>query len=110
MLWEILVPTVKPNTNGEKFFTVRFHRVWDKKVLEISNGLTIMSPSKGQWISPHGATFKERMIPVRLMASRDEIKKIAKFTAEYYGQEAVMVYKISDEVILHFNESVKNVN
>lgn len=97
-LWEILVPTVRPNTDGKKFFTTRYHRVWDEKVRAISGGLTILPPSRGQWVSPHGTLFTERMIPVRLMATRNQIEEIADFTAEYYEQEAVMFYKISDEV------------
>jgi len=109
-MWEILVPTVKPNTDGTKFFTTRFHRVWDAKVRSISHGLTIMTPSKGQWVSPHGTLFVERMIPVRIIASREEVQEIVRMTAEYYSQEAVLCYKVSDEVILHMNERVTNVS
>jgi hypothetical protein len=97
-LWEILVPTVRPDTDCLKFFTARYHRVWDEKVRAISGGLTIMPPSKGQWVSPHGTVFVERMIPVRVIATRDQIEQISDFTADYYEQEAVMFYKISDEV------------
>jgi hypothetical protein len=107
VLYEILVPTVRPNTAGKKFFTLRFHRIWDKRVREISNGLTIMSPSKGQWISPDGTLFLERMIPVRILATRAEIDEIIDFTLEYYHQEAVLCYKISDEVILKYS-GIKN--
>ena len=39
-LWEILVPTIH-SSNGKPIRT-RFHKVWDKKVREISGGLTIM--------------------------------------------------------------------
>lgn len=99
-MWEILVPTVRPNTDGTRFFTARYHRIWDAKVREISGGLTIMPPSKGQWVSPHGILFTERMIPVRIMATREQIEEIMDYTAEYYQQEAVMCYKVSDTVIL----------
>lgn len=109
-MWEVLVPTVKPNSDGTKFFTTRYHRVWDEKVRAISGGLTIMSPSKGQWVSPHGTLFVERMIPVRIVASREEVLEIVKMTAEYYSQEAVLCYKISDDVIFHTNERVRNVS
>lgn len=107
-MWEILVPTVKPNTDGAKFFTTRYHRVWDDRVRAISGGLTIMPPSKGQWLSPHGTLFVERMIPVRMIASREQVQEIVRMTAEYYEQEAVLCYKISDDVILHYNRGVKN--
>lgn len=108
MMWEILVPTVKPNTNGEKFFTTRYHKVWDEKVRSITGGLTIMSPAKGQWVSPHGMLFEERMIPVRIVASKGQIEEVMDFTLCYYRQEAVLCYKVSDEVIFKFADGVKN--
>jgi hypothetical protein len=61
-----------------------------------------MSPSKGQWISPHG------MIPVRIIANQDQIHDLLKMTAEHYDQEEVLCYKISDEVIFYKNPGVKN--
>jgi hypothetical protein len=104
-LWEILVPTIR--RVGGKPYTTRFHRVWDKKVREISKGLTILTPSKGQWVAPDGELFVERMIPVRFMASRENAEKIAKFTAVYYDQIAVLCYLISEEVILSYRDAVK---
>jgi len=76
--------------------------VWDEKVKAISGGLTIMSPTKGKWISPTGKLFVERMIPVRILATRNEIEKIIDMTISYYNQIAVLGYKISDEVILKY--------
>ena len=91
-LWEVLVPTVKPNSDGKKFFTLKYHKVWDAKVHDISGGLTVMTPTKGQWVSPHGTLFIERMIPVRVVASDEEIHKIIDMTLDHYSQEAVMCY------------------
>lgn len=102
-LWEILVPTVRPDG---KFYRTRFHKVWDSKVREISGGLSILSPVKGQWISPDGDLFSERMIPVRIIASRKEIDKVIDMTLEYYSQMAVLCYRISDEVILRYGKSI----
>ncbi len=99
-MWEILVPTVKPNTDGTKFFTTKYHRVWDEKVRKITGGLTITSPIKGTWTSPSGTIFRERMIPVRIIALRDQIDRIIDITIEHYSQEAVLCYRISDEVII----------
>lgn len=65
--------------------------------MSISGGLTIYRPSKGQWISKEGELFEERMIPVRIMCSREDIEKIADLTAQYYNQKAVMFYLISTE-------------
>lgn len=101
-LWEILVPTVRPNTDGTKFFKTRYHRVWDEKVRAISGGMTILNPVKGQWVSPAGELFRERMIPVRIVATREEIEKVIDLALEHYEQEAIMAYEISSEVILKF--------
>jgi hypothetical protein len=101
-LWEILVPTMM----GDKPVRTRYHRVWDGKVREIAHGLTILRPAKGHWISPGGELFVERMIPVRIMCTEEEIDKIADITAKYYAQEAVMYYEVSDKVIIkHYSTS-----
>lgn len=98
-LWEILVPTV---SNDGKPFRTRYHRVWDGKVRAISGGLTILHPAKGQWVCPEGKLYSERMIPVRIMCSREEMDKIVDITLQYYAQKAVLAYKISTEVILRY--------
>lgn len=115
-MWEILVPTQKrvktkaPDkatapgdyARWEKrhAYSTRYHRVWDTKVREISGGLTILTPAKGQWVSPDGELFVERMIPVRILATRSQIEDIVDMTLKYYDQLAVLCYKLSDEVIL----------
>jgi len=95
-LWEILVSTVK---NGKSIRT-RYHRVWDAKVREISKGLTILTPARGQWINPDGELFVERMIPVRIACTAEEIEQIADMIAVYYKQKSVMYYKLSDGVVI----------
>lgn len=102
-LWEILVPTVRPNSGGKKFFTTRYHRVWDEKVRAITGGLTIMPPAKGEWVSPASTFFRERMIPVRVMADREQIERVISLTLDYYDQEAVLCYKLADETLLRWN-------
>lgn len=97
-MWEILVPTVR--RVGGKPYTTRYHRVWDAKVRAITGGLTILTPAKGQWVSPDGELFMERMIPVRIMATRPQIDTIIDLTMEYYDQLAVLCSKVADEVIL----------
>jgi hypothetical protein len=119
-MWEILVPTEKrvksaqPSLSlGEgdyaealelwrkkNSYTTRYHRVWDSKVRAITGGLTILTPAKGQWVSPDGMLFLERMIPVRIVATREQIEQIIDLTLEYYDQLAVLCYKVSDEVII----------
>ena len=103
-MWEILVPTERRLKPG-KYYTTRYHRVWDSKVRVITVGLTVMSPARCQWIYPStGELFKERMIPVRILATRDEIDKVIDLTLKYYDQLAVLCYKISDEVILKYKD------
>ena len=107
-LWEILVPTVHGHVGNlpskDKPVKLRHHKVWDAKVLEITGGLTINKPARGQWISPTGQLFLERMIPVKIRCSLREIRKIAEFTALHYAQEEVLFYKISDDSYLVRNK------
>lgn len=102
-MWEILVPTERRVSPG-KFYTTRYHRVWDAKVRAITDGLTILTPAKGQWVSPDGELFSERMIPVRIMGTREQLEAIIDMTMVYYDQLAIMCYKLSDEVILKYRK------
>lgn len=96
-MWEILVPTKR---NDGRPFHLRYHRLWDAKVRAISGGLTILPVAKGQWISPDGTLFAERMIPVRVLATRAQIEAIVDLTLKFYDQLAVLAYRVSDEVLL----------
>lgn len=95
-LWEILVPTILNN----KPIKTRYHRVWDAKVRNIANGLTILKPAKGTWVSDSGELFEERMIPVRIACNENQIIQIMDMTAKYYKQEAIMAYKISENALI----------
>ena len=97
MFWEILVPT---QTNEGKGIRLRYHKVWDEKVRAITNGLSIIPPIKGQWISNDGELFSERMIPVRIACTEEQINTIADMTAKYYNQKAIMFYLITDKVVI----------
>lgn len=101
-MWELLVPTVKPNTNGTKFFKTKYHKVWDSFVRQITNGLTILTPVKGQWVNASNVLFEERMIPVRILATKSQIEQIIEFSLTYYDQEAILAYKVSSDVILKY--------
>ena len=101
-IWEILVPTT--HGNGARI-SVDCHREWDQRVRQISGGLTVLSPACGQWVSPSNQLFEEWMIPVRIACERNQIETIADMTAAYYSQQAVMYYRISDEVVIKHYES-----
>ena len=91
-----MVPT---QSNQGKPFRTRFHKVWDVKVRAITGGLTIIPPVKGQWVH-NGDVYLERMIPVRIACTEEQINQIADMTAEYYDQLAVMFYLISEKVTI----------
>ena len=99
-LYEILVPTTIDN----KILDEEYHKIWDSQVCDISGGLTIFSPSKGYWISQHNKLFVEKMIPVRIYCTPEDINRIADLTAAYYRQQAIMYYIISVDVqVKHYN-------
>jgi hypothetical protein len=98
-LWEILVPTTMNNPSNP--CRIGHHREWDKRVRKISGGLTILEPAKGQWIDAETKTlYEERVIPVRIACSEEEINKIIDMTIQHYRQEAVMAYLVSEKVII----------
>jgi hypothetical protein len=96
LLWEILVPTRFDDT--QEAISLDHHREWDRLVREVSGGLTMLRSATGQWVHM-GEVQEERVIPVRLIATREQMEEIAKFTARYYRQKVIMAYKISDEVL-----------
>ena len=59
-----------------------------------------MQPARGQWVDPDGKLFVEKMIPVRVIASRQQISEIVDYTITYYHQKAVLAYQIGYHVIL----------
>jgi hypothetical protein len=95
-LWEILVP----KTLEGDIIDISVHNIWDAKVRRITGGLTIHRSALGNWISPAGELVTERMIPVRIACTSEEIHEIGRMTKEFYQQEKVMYYKVSDEVYI----------
>lgn len=95
-LWEILVPC---NWNDGKPIRTRHHRVWDERVRRITGGLTVLKPGKGQW-EHEGELFHDRVIPVRLMATRGQMEQVADITIQHYEQLAVMYYQVSSACVI----------
>lgn len=104
-LWELFVPTIR---NNGKPIRTRFHRVWDKKVSEITGGLTIMAPMLGKWKDPNNGISTERMIPVRIAGTLEQIESVVSMTLKYYEQECVMAYRIADQVIMRYKDGTGN--
>jgi len=97
-LWQIFVPVA--DNNGNEFKILK-HKEWDYKVKDIAGGLTINKRSRGIWQSPMtGKMFEEKMIPVSILCTYDEIEKIILMTLNHYGQQAVMCYEISDKIMI----------
>ncbi len=94
-LWEILVPNY---SNDKVKYSLEYHQQWDDKVREISGGLTILKPAKGQWLNDGGTLFSEEMIPVRIYCDEASIDRIIDLTLVHYQQEAVLAYEISSHV------------
>lgn len=108
-LWEILVPTER-RSDGAPIST-RFHRVWDARVREISGGLTIFKPVKGHWVdqsSDDNTLYSERMIPVRFIASEDDMEAIVAMTGVYYDQLVILCYEISQNVVMRTLDECKS--
>ena len=100
-MWEILVPA-SSNENGR--FSYEYHKEWDEFVKKIAGGITINKTAKGEWVSPNGTLFKDKVIPVRIMCTEDEIEKIIDFTIAHYDQEAVLAYEVSNHVKLKYRD------
>lgn len=93
-LFEVLVPTKYGDTI--KPVSTKHHKNWDAVVRKISGGLTILKPGKGQWVFEQ-SLWEERIIPVRIMCSENQIKQIVNFTIKHYRQKAVMYYVVSED-------------
>ena len=91
-LFEILVPC---QWNDGRPVRTRHHREWDRRVRKISGGLTILRPGKGQWVH-EDELYEDRVIPVRVFCTQEQIREIANITIVHYEQEAVMYYQLSD--------------
>ena len=96
-LWQINVPTI--HNNGKPFRT-RFHKVWDAKVRKITGGLTVYKPAIGQWKADNGNLFIERMIPVHIACTEEQIQQISDLTAKHYEQLTIFFYRVSEEAHL----------
>lgn len=101
-LWAVLVPCeMKDQQTGKlRPIRVRQHRVWDAKVRSITGGLTIMQPARGQWVSPTGELFAERMIPVHIACTREQLDEVLDYSLQFYNQEAMFAYLISEVAII----------
>lgn len=100
-LWEILVPV---SWNDGEEIPLSHHLEWDSKIRSIAGGLTVLKIAKGQWVM-EDKLFHERMIPVRIACTEEQIRQIAELTLLHYKQVKVMYYLISSQVFFYPDES-----
>ena len=74
--------------------------MWDSFVRDITGGLTIFAPGKGQWVNDDNEVIEEKVIPVNIACTDEQFEKIISFTLNHYDQDALMYYKISEEVYI----------
>jgi len=99
-MWEIMVPTM---LNDGTPIRKKRHQEWDAQVRKVvGGGLTVCAVSIGQWLNPKedGKLYRERMIPVRIIADDDEIMIVIAITKEFYQQKAILCTEISNRVLL----------
>ena len=100
--YEIYVPMF--SNDGAKFH-VEYHKEWDEKVKAVTGGMTIFRAGRGKWVDPKdGITYEDRVIPVRIFCSKEQIETIAAFTIEHYNQVAIAALKISSEALIFTKE------
>ncbi len=95
--WRILVPT----RIGKKRIKFSHHKKFDEFVLRSVGGLTVYRGSKGYWTAATGEVFRERMIPVDITCSENQINIIADFIAVHYAQKAVYFYLVSENSFIN---------
>lgn len=102
-LYEIMVPC---QWNNGKPVRTRHHKEWDKVVRKLTGGLTLYKPAIGQWVDKKtDILYNERVIPVRIACTENQIKQIATFTLVHYKQIQVMVYVVSEKVLFFKNDT-----
>jgi hypothetical protein len=100
-MWEVLVPTVG---NDGTPFSRRHHRRWDSFVTDLAGGMTLIKPVRGTWVDQStSAEYTERMIPVRIICTEEQIIQICKETARMYDQLAVLASLVAERTILITN-------
>lgn len=94
-LYEIMRPV---KTNAGRVFPRSVHATWEKYVLDLCGGLTVMPQARGAWRDDGGRVYREPMRPVRMATTAKHARQIANYTKKVYNQKAVMCYALADRV------------
>ena len=103
-LYEILIPII--NNRGERF-SAEHHKKWNNKALKIAGKFIIMKVIKEEWINLFGKEFyKNKMIPIRISCTKNQIEKIIQITIKHYNQEVILAYIISEKALLRYQKEI----
>ncbi|HSY99169.1 MAG TPA: hypothetical protein VK788_06720 [Terriglobales bacterium] len=94
-LWEVLVPLA---SNDGVPFSEDHHEAFRRVVrgLPGNRGTTTRPAGDGDWQDcDTGKVYAEKMIPIRFRACKADAERIAEHARKFYGQIAVMAYKIA---------------
>ncbi len=97
-LIEILIPT---HFNDGALIPDSYHETWDNWICRKCGGLTLTKDIHSGVYINNGVRQKEQFIPVRVAAWPKDIPDILDYTTEYYDQESIFSYVVSNEVIIH---------
>jgi hypothetical protein len=76
--------------------------------MKITGGLSIYSPIVGIWRSDEsGEVYRDRMIPVRIIATEGQMEDILRVTLRYYPEEeAILYYRITNSVQMRYRSEM----
>lgn len=95
-VWRIMVPK---KDNRRQPFSRRERKEWEDAVINIAGGWTIQPLARGAWVDDDGRVRPENMAPVDILCTDEQIRSIIDMTGHRFGQEVVLAYKISENVI-----------
>lgn len=95
-LWEILIPVTHKDGTP---VTEKDHRIW-RSSLEAIGVHQFLAPGAVPWIVNEPHLVGVRMIPFRVACTQEQITQVANLTASYFGQDAILLYRVSDDVTL----------
>lgn len=100
-LYEILIPNGYVDGKHTLFWSRSHHKTFDEYIKNETGhgGLTISAAAKGKWVDEiDGLELVEDVLPVRCIATPEQMKSIANTATVHYDQKEVMYYLLSEHV------------
>lgn len=92
--FDVILKTCENNFDRGWIFTTKHHRIFYKFILNLSKGYSVLNELEGVWQNEKGTIYQEKMIPVRIACTDEQIKEIAEFAKAHYEQEAIFVLEL----------------